>query len=237
MDIVSILESTLSNDIRKLDVVAQNLANLNTVGFKKTSMTQSFDRYLSGNDQQHLGGSLIPTKSISTDFSASSPKDTGGRLDFAIEGNGFFEIRGKEGVFYTRNGQFSVSPDGFLETAKGYRVMSESGEIYVGTESIKIGHDLQIEVGEEVLGRLKLVDFSSPQNLLAMGAGLYKGSDDGSAATDSSVLQGYLETSNVNTVDEIVQMMSLTRHFETAHVALKSYDNVLDIVINKIGEA
>jgi len=208
---------------RHLDVVASNVANMNTAGFKG-------DRMLFAESLQRVGAaagdrvSFVIDKGTYRDFSAGPLNASGNNLDAAIDGEGFFRIQAPEGQFYTRDGRFSRDPEGRLVTVSGHRVLDDGGgEIVIPQEAtnVDIGLDGGVTVDGAFLARIGVVRFDQPQLLEARGDGLYAAAA-GQAPVDADnprVVQGMVEGSNVQSVVEMTRMIEINRAYAQAEQA------------------
>lgn len=242
---LEISELAMINDMRLLDVVSHNLANANTAGFKRDiAVSTGFEDAL--NSQLiNLSGSngrgdrqLVPTLQLLVDHSSGAMKHTDNPLDLVIEGDAFFELTHSEGALYSRQGSFSVGSDGRLESLDGMVVNGLEGEILLTGNEVTVDSDGSVYEAGEFAGTLKLVSFENVENLRKMGNGLYASNDSAVIRPehDSSVRQGFRETSNVNAMEEMVQMMTTLRHFETTSKVLKGYDDMIGTAISTIAE-
>jgi flagellar basal-body rod protein FlgG len=242
----------LAESIRN-DVIANNLANANTAGYKKDiAVTKDFrsmliQRINDGPKSPNIGsvgaGSLVDE--VATIHSTGIMRPAGNPLDLAIEGRGFFVVETPNGERYTRNGSFSRNAQGELVTLDGYRVMSEGGPIQLGDASeINIGDDGRIMIreagqgvgGDVETGRLRIVAFADEKQLVKEGSSLYA-AGPGAVQEDSAALvrQGTLELSNVNIVAEMVNLISGYRAYETNAKAVQAHDQLLDKAVNEVG--
>jgi flagellar basal-body rod protein FlgF len=241
-DAVALSELGMINDLKLLDMISQNLANANTNGYKRSlpiadiSVTQ-FESVLAdfaaGVRQQ------VPIIADHVDGSQGALKFTGNPLDLAIEGAGFFELETSDGVRYTRRGAFALDVNGRLATADGHIVNGLNGEIRLsGTAEPKIDAQGRIWEGENMTAQLKLVRFEDATPLQRVNGGLYV--FNGKAASEMSVTggvrQGHLEASNVTVMDEMVRMITTTRHFETTQKVITGYDEMIGEAISTIAE-
>jgi flagellar basal-body rod protein FlgF len=223
----------LAAQTQALELVAHNLANLSTTGYRGQQAT--FRSLLAGssgvsrnplnaamNDYGVLGGSR-------TDFSPGSLVATGGTLDLGIAGNGFLAVQTAEGVLYTRNGSFHVSSTGQLVTAAGDPVLGEQGPVSLPNGSISVSPDGTVSVDGAVVSKLRLTEFSPGTNLTAVGDLLYR-APQGSAlpAAGSSIRQGMLESSNVSSVLSVVELITVQRNAEMLQRALTLFDSQLN---------
>ena len=220
----------LAAQTQALELVAHNLANLNTSGYRGQQAT--FRSLLAGggsialnplnvavNDYGVLGGSRV-------DLTPGSLAATGNALDLGIAGSGFFAVQSAEGVLYTRNGGFHVTPTGQLVTAEGDAVLGEQGAVSLPNGTISTSADGTVSVDGAVVAKLRLAEFSSATNLTAVGNALYA-APDGSAlpAAGSSIRQGMLEGSNVSPVLSVVELITVQRNAEMLQRALSVFDS------------
>ena len=222
----------------KLEVIANNLANINTTGFKRDSIFVQILKN-AGVAQSKGGGDLsgLDVKEY-TDFSEGSMNPTGNQLDLAIQGPGFFAADTPSGVRYTRNGNFSLSTDGTIVTAQGYPVLGTSGPIQLpDLRNAKIG-DISINESGEIsvdgkkIGSLLIAKFDDT-SVLKKEEGTFftadvPGKDAEADGKGTIIRQGQLEESNVNGIEEMVQMIELSRSFESAQKTMLYQDGTLD---------
>jgi len=219
-----------------LEVVANNLANLNTVGFKKDGV---FLRMVL-TAEQALGpeGEVSEASMVLTDYSEGTLTETGRPFDLALRGDGFFTVEAPEGLRYTRAGNFTLSPEGVLVTSDGYPVLGENGPLVIEGTQVSIGEDGEVSVDGEVVNRLLITDFAKPYALRKVGHGLFAPrSEDvvGTVAEHAVVRQGFLEGSNVQAMEEMVRMIALHRQFELDQRAVQVQDETLNKVVNDAG--
>jgi flagellar basal-body rod protein FlgF len=234
---------SMINDQQQLDIISNNLANADTPGFKRdVVLTHAFDQLLdrktdSPSAQRAVGGNpLVPKIVRNTDLSPGALQYTGNPLDVAIEGDGYFELTGNQGVSYSRRGTFSIDGSGRLVDGNGLAVNGEGGEILLRGGEVTIGRDGTVKEDGEYAGRLKLVQFADSSALVKDGGGLLKAPAGSLAepATDCGLRQGYREASNVKGADEMIGMLSVQRHFETAARVIKGYDEMVGTAISTI---
>jgi flagellar basal-body rod protein FlgF len=223
----------LKAQTQALDLVANNLANLSSSGYLGQQPT--FHSLLAGartvannplnraiNDFDVLGNTRL-------DFSVGNLQQTGNPLDLAVEGNGFFAIKTQAEVLYTRNGNFQISASGMLITAKGDPVLGDDGVIILPTGQVAIGSDGTISVDGAVAGKLRLVEFSADSSPVPVGDSYYSvPPKQVLRATSADVRQGMLESSNVNPVAAMVDLITVQRHFDMLQRALSLYFSEFD---------
>jgi len=213
-----------------LELVAHNLANLGTAGYRSQQAT--FRSFVAGsgavnwdplnaavNDFGVLAGSRI-------DLTPGSLAATGNPLDVGVAGPGFLVVQSSAGPVYTRNGSFHLTPTGQLVTAEGDAVLGEQGPILLPPGAVAVGTDGTISVDGTVAAKLQLAEFSPDTSLRALGNATYA-APAGSAlpAASSSIRQGMLEASNVSPVESVVQLISIQRNAEMMQRALSLFDS------------
>ena len=204
---------------RKLDVIANNLANLRTAGYK--SENPVFEEFLMptasitdvlGHDQRL---SYVIDTGLLRDFTTGQLERTDNDFDVAISGEGWLVIDASEGERYTRNGEFTLNANGELVTNQGFKVLGDAGPIVFGpTETnIEIAGDGTISSSIGVKGRLRVVAFENQGNLVKEGDSLYSSEAEPQPATDFQVTQGMIERSNVRAIVETARMIEVTRAY------------------------
>ena len=240
------------NEQKRLDVISNNLANADTLGYKQESVSsQSFDKLLTikirdGSQSYHnqaIGTMSLGVKvgEVYTDYSQGSIRGTSSPLDLALSGSGFFTItttnaKGETVTRYTRDGSFQL--DGYLVDSQGNRVQGSGGDIQIdpNAKDITIDNSGRITVDGEVKDTLKIVDFENYDYILKTGDNLYRVVDGATETTsNASVLQGYTEQSNVNVVSEMVDMITVTRAYEANQKMIRSQDSMLEKAVNQVG--
>ncbi|MBB4266722.1 flagellar basal-body rod protein FlgF [Roseospira visakhapatnamensis] len=206
---------------RKMDVVANNIANMNTPGYKGEHML--FAEYLA---RSRSADSAFPDKlSYTTDFgtyrdASLGPMDnTGNPLDVAINGDGYFEVETDVGRYYTRNGRFMMDNDGMIVTTQGHPVLTTEGTplfIAPNEKTISIARDGAVSTETGPVGRLRVVDFEDDQAMRRVQAGLYDAQDQEPQDVETVTLeQGTLEGANVQPVVEMTRLIEVHRAYET----------------------
>ena len=243
------------NQQKRLDTVTNNLANASTTGFKREGLTsKSFDQMLTVklNDlsvpylNEGIGKKSLGVKigENYTDYSQGSFKETGNTYDLALAGNGFFTIsytdkKGNTSEKYTRDGEFTMDSEGYLRTLEGDYVQGEGGNIMIPVETseVSIRDNGDIYADGEYVDSLRIVDFEDYNNIEKFGENLYN-VVDGATETESTaaVKQGYLEMSNINVVKEMVEMITISRAYESNQKLIQTEDDMLDKSVNQVGK-
>lgn len=216
----------------QLDVVAQNLANVNTTGFKKDSL--SFKEYLL--DQTTAGPgpdgrAMTAISAYKTDFSNGTIVKTSNPLDLALEGKGFIAV---EGGRYMRRGDLKRSIDGFLTSSNDIKVLGARGPIRLPNGTVEIGERGEVSVNGAQIDTIRLVDFKDMDGLAKTGDGIFTTNETPTAAK-ASVRQGFIEVSNVDAIKEMVRMIEMLREFETYQKAIQTFDEATAKVTNDMG--
>ncbi|MBI5234181.1 MAG: flagellar hook-basal body protein [Deltaproteobacteria bacterium] len=221
----------------RLDTIANNLAAVSVPGFKKDlTVFNSIDAPL----DVRLAAAGPPEKTfvsiadVFTDFSGGIIKETGNTLDMAISGEGFFVIETPEGPRYTRKGDFTMNMDGTLTTNDGYVVQGEAGAINLTGGDAVIERNGDVEINGQVVDRIKVVVFDETLGLEKQGGVLFNAPDGiKSKPLETPVIaQGYLESSNVNAVKEMVMMINTMRAYEAQIKLIQSFDKVSENAVS-----
>ena len=229
--------------MRRLDILSNNLANVNTPGFKKERML--FESLLASvkNSTSPPGtptdAPVLAADRVITDYSPGPLKETGNPLDLAIEGDGFFVVNTPNGPAYTRQGNFRRDQAGRIVTVDGYELQGTGGPITITGGKVDVDARGQVSVDGAQVGTLQIVDFPHPYALDKAGNGLFVPSDPQNtpqATTAARISQGFIEQSNVNTIQEMVELIETNRFFEMCSKAVKSYDDLTARAANDLGK-
>lgn len=244
----------------RLDAISNNLANADTTGFKRDiAVSKSFPELLMrrmGDDGVYetpfgsadvapiIGkiGLGVETNELYTDFEQGSFKQTSTHTDMALSGEGFFAVETPNGERYTRNGNFLVGKEGILVTKEGYPVLGENGYIQVADDRFTVNQDGMVysEDDMQLIDRFKIVRFDNERYLQKMGSSLYKDTDITGPAYIAEgkerpvVMQNYVETSNVNVVNEMVSMIEVNRAYEANQKTIQAQDTMMSTLWGKV---
>ncbi|MCR5289538.1 MAG: flagellar basal-body rod protein FlgF [Treponema sp.] len=247
----------------RLDAISNNLANVDTAAYKRdVSVCKSFPELLirrtnadgvyktpfGCSDAAPVIGKLglgVETNENYTDFEQGSFRATSSNTDMALSGKGFFVVQTPDGERYTRNGNFLIGKEGILETKEGYPVLGENGVIRVADDMYKVSDDGMIYGSEdnEIVDRFKIVRFDNERYLKKIGSSLYIDNDISGPAHIAEgeerplMMQGYMETSNVNVVNEMVQMIEVNRAYEADQKTITSQDAMLGTLWHEVAIA
>jgi flagellar basal-body rod protein FlgF len=225
---------------RQMDVVANNIANLNTSGFKaedllfeEYKMPVARDRAFAFVDQQ-----LSYTQDWATahDMSQGAMVQTGNPLDVALEGEGFLTVQTPAGERYTRSGSLVVNSEGTLVDLAGNEVLGDGGPITftAADTDINIGRDGTISSSQGIKGKLAVVEFANPQELARDGSNLWSGGTPQPAAA-TRIMQGSIEKSNVSGISEIAQMIRVQRSYQSVASLISQQDDLRRNAIQRLG--
>ncbi|HEY9163030.1 MAG TPA: flagellar basal-body rod protein FlgF [Magnetovibrio sp.] len=214
---------------REMDSIANNMANMNTTGFKRERMmfVDQLTRSRSGDFIADQRLSFVRDIASYRDISEGPIEQTGNTLDIAIHGDGYFTIQTPGGERYTRSGNFRLDNGGQLVTQDGYSVLSDAGApIFFAREdtTITIAGDGSIATENGQLGKLKIVTFDNEQDMLGVGSGLYSTNQAPIDKPDAQVAQYALEKSNIEAITEMTRMMDVNRRYASTQKMIDSED-------------
>lgn len=250
------------NEQKRLDILSNNLANADTNGYKKEGTTsQTFADELaikikdtsSYNISRRIGGMSMGVHigETYTDYSEGNLKVTDNKTDFALDGDGFFAISytdkaGNSSVKYTRDGAFVVNTEGYLVTKDGDFVLNRddarngnvNGRIRVNpNQEITVDEFGNISQDGQVVANIGYVDFEDYNYLAKYGENMYDLVDGGTVIeSEATVRQGIIESSNVNVVSEMVNMITISRAYQAGQKIINAVDETLDKAVNQVGK-
>jgi flagellar basal-body rod protein FlgF len=245
----SIYAATSGAEVQRvrMELLSNNLANINTVGYKSDEAVFRLDQGDSEPDASTTEGEggtdgtlslpVIPM-TARTDFSQGSLQQTGNPLDFALQGEGFFSIQTDAGVRYTRSGAFTLGADGLLTTHDGHAVMGEGGEITIDGADIQVDGNGNILVDGQITDKLRIVEISDRSALTKEGYNLFKldenrGTEEPVEFAD--VHQGFIEGSNANAVKIMTDLIEVMRGYESYQKIIRTLDENSSKLIAGVG--
>ena len=239
------LTSGMLSQERRLDIVANNMTNTATAGYKTDRYTDStFEEYLvsridQGRTSTQLGGEsyILAPSQVYTDFTQGVFETTGLPLDFAIQGDGFFAVETADGVAYTRAGNFCLDDEGYLCLAEQGRVLNPAGDpILLITDDITADAQGGLYTGDGgLLGQIGVFTFADNAQLERNDQGLFVNGGQ-PTGTVGTVVQKSLERSNVDLVQQMVSMMTSQRALQSAAQLTKIYDEVMTKSTTNLGQ-
>lgn len=229
----------------RLEVLANNIANINTSGFKGEKTIFRVEDQAVAEQENSAADGIQPLSPYSppfetrVDFSQGALRETGNPLDVAINGKGFFSVQTPDGIQYTRQGSFSLDEQGMLITPDGYVVLGDGGGIALEAGKVEIDMEGGVFVDGDEVGRLKLTDFENPDTLQKTGNGRFIATEE-SVALDSpdgtTISQGHVESANVSPIMAMTEMIETTRAFEAYQKVIQTVDEATNTSIDKIGK-
>ena len=223
--IYSALSGAIAQE-RTLAVVANNVANTQTHGYQADQVI--FGEFVANSQAAAAPTSLryVTIDRIGRDAQAGSLEQTGGALDLALQGEGYFAVETPAGERYTRSGSFVTDAEGTLRSHSGLAVLGEAGPITISKDAkqVRIGADGQVQADGQTVGKLKVVRFDTADALVKEGLTLLK-QQGGTAlsAENTTVEQGYLESANVNAVGGMTELITVSRSFEAFQKLIETF--------------
>lgn len=244
---------------QRLDAISNNLANVDTTSYKRdVTVSKNFPELLlrrmdddgvyknpfGSADVAPIIGKIglgVELNELFTNFEQGSFKPTSADSDFALEGKGFFAVETPSGERYTRNGNFTVGVEGYLETKEGFPVLGENGRLMLQDTKFTVNKNGEVwvrpisntDADSVLLDRIKLVTFENDRFITKQGSSLYKDTPVSGPAVAAEgpdrpiVTQGFVEASNVNVVNEMVQMIEVNRAYEANQKTIQSEDTMM----------
>lgn len=237
------LGSGLLTQNRMLTGISNNIANVETPGYKKKMVTSTtfgqmvIHRVDSGSSTPIGSMSQIASADkTNTIHSEGTLKDTARSLDFAIQGEGFFAVQGTNGLTYTRNGSFNVDDQGYLILKNQGRVLGANGPIRVGTDDFTADASGNLFVNGQPAGTLAVYNFEDYNNLKTTGEGLFTATGGAAPVQNPQILWKTVEGSNVDAAEEMTKAITVQRSLQSCSQAIKMYDQVLAKATTEIGK-
>lgn len=226
---------------KKIDVLGNNIANVNTSGFKQNSITLAdFGQELAIRTDDNTQVGSMPVCVVlgteNTDLSGGTLKSTGISTDLAVNGTGLFAVESQNStdIKYTRSGAFSVDAQGFLALPTGERLLSQNGTaLYVGGSNFSISSDGTVKLANGQTNKVDLYSSANTQNITKRKDGFFN--ITGATAANGEINQGWLENSNTDVIENMTGLMEATRSFQGCQQAFQVSDSMLDKLVTQIG--
>ena len=221
---------------RRMDIIANNIANMTASGFRAEKLLAEQVPVDAGTRQTI---NFVQDVALVRDLTPGGMTPTNNPLDVAIEGSGYFVVGTEEGERYTRGGQFRLNDLGEITTASGDSVLDDGGAplaIPANSGAITIAPDGTVSTADGVVGRIAIVDFDDAQDLRKVEHGLYSTDQAPQPATESRLIQGLLEGSNVRPVVEMTEMMSTLRAYQRTQKIIDSHHEIERKMIERMLE-
>jgi flagellar basal-body rod protein FlgF len=225
---------------RSMDVIANNLANLSTPAFKREAVKfEEFVQQVQPSEDQ-IGPqtvSFVQDTGVVRDLSEGRLERTGAPYDLAINGKGYFVVQTAAGDRYTRNGHLTLNGDGQLITDSGDAIQGDGGPITITADDgdIHVATDGTVSGKQGQIGKLRVVDFANERTLQKEGDSLYSTAQSPTTVANAKIMQGTLETSNVEPVIEISRMIDVMRAYQATATLAQSQDDLKRQAIDKLG--
>lgn len=230
-----------------LETVANNIANANTAGFKQDvgvtfsavyNSAMANAGFLQAGGAESMGDDLGYATMVN--FKTGALKKTDNPSHLAIvddKGVNFFTLKSEDGILFTRNGEFRFNSEGYLTTKEGLKVMGQHGAIKINSPNFKIDKDGVVFVDEKEVDKILITSFKDVKYLKKIGNNNFQAYDAAGAhvANKYGIAQGYIETSNVNALKEMVEMMQIMRTYEANQKMLQNADQSLSKTVNEVG--
>ncbi|HMD50608.1 MAG TPA: flagellar basal-body rod protein FlgF [Bryobacteraceae bacterium] len=226
MDQISLIAASgMRANLQSLDLLANNMANTSTNGYKGDSEFHTVFVSEAADESDVEPTTLPMIERHWTDFSQGTLEPTSNPLDFGLTGKGFFAVQGPSGTLYTRNGSFQMSSSGTLNTRDGYPLLDQNGQplkLLKPGAPVVVSPDGTVQQDGQPVGKLQFVDFKEPGALLKHGGNYFENSTGAKPVTPDSatVAQGKVETSNVNAAHGAVRLVNVMRQFEVMQKAI-----------------
>lgn len=249
--IYPILSGALAHE-RRMQVFANNMANVNTAGFKQDEQAfkSIFPKYQAviptggrtvGLAQQIMARpfgaterAFVAPHQLKTTFEAGRVRLTGNPLDIAIQGRGFLQVETPQGLRYTRNGMLALDRDRRLVTGLGHPVMGAKGEIKIPPGKLDISAQGEIKVDEKPVAKIKVMEFPDDEMPQKSSDGLFF-SEKGTESKNPQIQVGHVEESNVNSIGEMVKMIQGMRNYESTQKLIQTLDRMAEIAVQDVG--
>ena len=237
---MKVAAQSMDIELTRQQVITNNLANINTTAFKRQDIfTEVLEKKLKSKDEERpfLETNKVLLSSY-IDFKRGSLKQTDNPLDLALATDGFFVINTPKGLRFTRRGDFSLNEYGEIVDFNGNQLMGRKGPINIVGKKFHITEDGEVYVDGKYVDQILVVDFSDRENTLISHENGYFEAKDLSTqiwTKDVKIMQGFLETSNVNPINEMVKLIDLYRTFEINQKVITTIDTTLDKAVNQVG--
>lgn len=216
---------------KRLNIISNNLSNSNTIGFKKDIPV--FKNLLHSSSRKI---DYLPLDTTAISFEQGDLKKTGNDFDLAIEGDGFFKLNTPAGIRYTRAGNFKLDKTKILINSNGYPVLGKNGPVQIDGEKIVVENDGTIKVDGNMVDQFDIVSFNNLNVLKKEGGQLFNNENQKERPIENPrILQGFLENSNVNPMEEMIELIETFRAFESCMKAIQSQDEMDSKAVNELG--
>jgi flagellar basal-body rod protein FlgF len=237
-NVMSIVATTMHTDEAAMRLIGQNVASADSVAYRRQfQVARAGFAEIEREGVSARATSSAPQVHVEVDTRPGALKSTGEPLNVAIQGDAYFVVNTAQGEMLTRRGDFHVDANGALSAFSGDPVAGAEGSIQISGGTPQIDTTGTIRVGNEVVGHLRLEELAQGATLVPVGDGLFTSrGGTTTASTTAQVHQGFLETSNISPVNEMVRLMQTMHHFEASQRFVRVYDEMLDRAIGDLGK-
>ena len=234
-DPIQQVKDAMMRDMQQLDIISQNIANVNTPGYRALQpIATPFSELVTGANQSRASSLVLPTQIKSA---PGNLMKTGRALDIAIQGQGFLQLQAGNSIYLTRAGSLQLNADSILVGASGYPVLGQSGTIQLNGNDIRIDNSGVIFEDGQQVDQLTVVAVDNPQALRHVGTGVYSHPNQNFTPIETpNIQQGHVESSNVNSSESMIQLIQLQRHIESTQKALQAYGQIMNAGVNELGK-
>jgi flagellar basal-body rod protein FlgG len=235
--IYPILSGALAQE-RQMQVFSNNVANVNTAGFKqdeslfRSLVSRSLGNVVPTGSSERV---FVSSQGLKTVLESGRLRKTGNPYDMAIRGPGFFEVKTAQGIRYTRNGVFHLDGHRRLVTEVGDPVMGQRGEIKLQAGDVQISPGGAIQVNGQEAAKIKVMEFPENKPPQKSANALFSG-DDAKNSKDAVIEAGYVEESNVNALTEMVKLIQGMRMYESAQKLIQTFDRMTEMAVQDVGK-
>lgn len=230
--------SRQSGLVREMRVIANNVANMSTSGFKAEGLV--FSEYIKGGGAHSESISMSTAHARHVVLDQGQLKRTDGALDLAIEGDGFFLVEGAEGPQLTRAGHFTIDGTGTMVSSDGHAVLDQGGApilLPLDGPDVSIGRDGTISQNGRLVGQVGVVIPADPSGLRRVGESRFDAPEGWEPAETPNVMQGFLEASNVNAIEQMSRMIEVQRAYELGRSLINKEHDRINTVVEKLGRS
>jgi flagellar basal-body rod protein FlgG len=240
-NVLDVAAISMSGDMRRVEAVAHNIANVATPGFKRM-LSASGSAAVSGagaaaDRAADTSAGIGVGAMLNTDLGPGRLSQTGNSLHLALAGNGFFTLRAGEKLLFTRAGAFERADDGRLVNPEGAALQADGGDLIIGAGPLTVTADGTVIEGDRPVGRLQIVDFGGRPLLVRAGASSFHADPASATRVDTPIVkQGFLEAANVDAGREMVHLIEAMRRFELGQKLALAHEDMMDRALRRIGD-
>lgn len=239
--VLDIAAISMSGDMRRVEAVAHNIANVTTPGFKRmlsaSGLPETMASHAADGSAADASKGIGPSAALATDLTAGRLSQTGNPLHLALGGSGFFTLRAGDRLLFTRAGAFERADDGRVVNAEGAALQADGGDLIVGAGPLTVTADGTVVEADRAIGRLQIVDFGESPTLVRAGASSFLADTARATRIDAPIVkQGFLEAANVDAGREMVHLIEAMRRFELGQKLALAHEDMMDRALRRLGD-